>query len=188
MGQNLLIAALAILTAFCAFISVLSLIPVNTGVEIRDEIRISTSRLNAETDESGLYLVAFSGTLKNTTDQEITVEQLAVSAKATKTGTPILFTLESIVIPARTTVPVSGSMGASEIYDQAGEVTATIGGKAIYLRNPAQVDFGAALVPILLTLLAAFFLVRSCKIRFYMAQEDRADREADEKETQAEAQ
>lgn len=175
MGQNLLIAALAVLTAFCAFISILSLIPSNTDVEIREEFRVSTSRLNAVTDGDGLYLVEFSGALRNTTDREITVEKLTVSAKSAGAEEPIVFTKENVVIPERTTVTVSSTMGAKEIYNRVGEVTVTLNGETVSLRNPAQADLGIALVPIALTLISAFFLVRSCKIRYYMAQEDRAD-------------
>jgi len=180
MWQNLLIAALAVLTAFCAVISVLSLIPVDDVVEIREEIRVSTSRLNAANDANGLYLVEFSGALRNTTDREITVEKLTVTAKSTGAEAPIVFTVENVVIPERTTVTVSSSMGAKELYNRVGEVTATVNGETVSLRNPAQADLGIALVPIALTLISAFFLVRSCKIRFYMAQEDRADKAAEE--------
>ena len=187
MGQNLLIAALAVLTAFCAFISILSLLPANTGVEIREEFRVSTSRLNAVNDGDGLYLVEFNGALRNTTDREITVEKLTVSAKSTGAEVPIVFTKETVVIPARTTITVSASMGAKELYNRVGEVTVTLNGETVSLRNPAQTDLGIALVPIALTLIAAFFLVRSCKIRFYMAQEDRADEAAEARKECTEA-
>ena len=58
-----------------------------------------------------------------------------------------------------------------------GEITATVGGEETYLRNPAELELTAALIPLSCTLLSAFFLVRACKVRYYMWIEAKADRE-----------
>ncbi len=177
--QNLLIGGLGLLALFSLLITVLAVIPVNTGVEIREQIKVSTSRLNAATEANGLYIVEFSGALRNTTEKDITVERLVVPAKAMGKGEPILFEVKNIHIPAKSTVTVSSSTGATEYYERVGEITATVEGEERYLRNPAQLELTAALIPLACTLLFTFFLVRACKVRYYMAQEAAADREAE---------
>ena len=138
--QTLLIGVLGLLTLFSLLVTVLAVIPVNTKVEIREQIKVSTSRLNAASEANGLYIVEFSGALRNTTDQEIVVERLVVPAKASGKGEPILFEVTNIEIPPKSTVTVSSSIGATEYYERVGEITATVGGEETYLRNPAELE------------------------------------------------
>ena len=78
-----------------------------------------------------------------------------------------------------------GMTNANGAYEKVGEITATVNGERIFLRNPAHTSPTVALIPIAVTAVFAFFLVRSCKIRYYMMQEDRADAdEASDKQSE----
>ena len=63
MGQNLLIAVLAIATLFFALLLVLSLIPANTDVRIQREIEVSSFEVEASetSDSEWRYLVTAEG-------------------------------------------------------------------------------------------------------------------------------
>ena len=173
--QNLLIAALAVATALFALISVLALIPVETDVEIREEVRVSSSLADSE---SGIYLISIEGALRNTTGKTVVVEKFHVPVDGFDRKTEgQTVTVEGITIPPRGTVSVAASATGTENCTKVGEVTALVNGEECYLRNPAQIDLASALIPAAITALLVFFLVRACKVRYYMAQEDKADRE-----------
>ena len=179
MGQNLIIAALAILLLFSLLISVLAFVPANTDVEIREEIRVSSSRINAESDPTGAYIVEFSGALRNTTDEIVKIECLTVPADGSDRDVDaVLFKVENIVIAPRSTVTVSASAASAENCTKTGDVSILLGGEEFYLRNPAESNLTAALIPLLVSVIVAVFLIRAVKIRYYMAQEDKADAEA----------
>ncbi|MBR7098306.1 MAG: hypothetical protein IKC59_02735 [Clostridia bacterium] len=169
--QTALIVVFAICTLFSAFISVLACIPIATDVEIRETVKASASKLSAETDS--LYQIEVSGALKNTTDAPIAVERLEIVLQAGKNDPELLCVIENIEIPARATVTVAKSEFVSLPYDKIGGITATVNGESIYLRNPAQTSPTVALIPLALTAVFTFLLVRACKVRYYMYQEDR---------------
>ncbi len=177
MWQNLLIAVLAAATVFFALVSVLALIPVETDVEIREEIRVSSSLVDVD---GGIYLVVFEGALRNTTSKTLVVERLMVPVDGSNRQIDAkTFTVEGITIPPRGTVTVSASETSMENCTKVGEVEALVDGNSLYLRNPAQIDPVSALIPAVITALLVFFLVRACKVRYYMAQEDKVDLETD---------
>ncbi len=175
LGQNLLIAGLALLTLFFALLSVLAVLPAETDVEIHETVHVSSSPLSA--DKSPVYLISVSGVLRNTTNREITVERLTVPVdngsfvgKQTKE-----LMQEQIVIPAFGQISLSITGEGMVDYRYVREVTAVWDGEEHFLRNPAGTDLSAVILPVLLTVIAVFFLVRACKVRFYMAQEDRME-------------
>lgn len=172
LGQNLLIAGLALLTLFFALLSVLAVLPAETDVEIRETVHVSSSPLSA--DASSVYLVSVTGALRNTTNREITVERLTVPVengsfvgKQTRE-----LVQEGIVIPPFGQVSLSVTGEGLADYRYVGEVTAVWDGEEHFLRNPAEKELSSAILPVLLTVIAVFFLIRACKVRYYMAQED----------------
>ena len=88
MGQNLLIAVLAIATLFFALLLVLSLIPANTDVRIQREIEVSSFEVEASetSDSEWRYLVTAEGSLRNTTDQELIVERIVIPVSWSPAG------------------------------------------------------------------------------------------------------
>ena len=169
--QTALIVVFAICTLFSAFVSVLACLPTTTDVEIRETVKASASKLSADADS--IYQVEVSGALKNTTDAPIVVERFEIVLQAGKGDPDVLCVIENIEIPARATVTVAKSELVPAPYNKIGGISATVNGVSLYLRNPAQTSPTIALIPIALTAVFAFLLVRACKVRFYMYQEDR---------------
>ena len=177
LAQDLLIGVLAVLTLFFALLSVLALIPADTDVVISETVTVSSDRWTPLGDPDTRYHVTASGVLRNRTDKELTVEKLIIPVDNNGgLNDPLELTMENIVIKPRdvmpfTTVPAESDKNCEYI----GEITAIVNGEEIFLRNPADTDLSAVILPLLLTALAAFFLVWACKVRYYMAQEDRMD-------------
>lgn len=171
-GQNVLIAVLALVTLFFAVLTVMAMIPAETDVEISETITVSSSRLNALDEEVGAYVVEASGMLRNTTGNIITVSRLSIPADGFDSKqAPVILTAENIVIPPRSSVAVIASAAASENCHKTGEITALIDGDLVFLRNPADISAVSVLIPLFLALVAGFFCFRACQIRYYMAQE-----------------
>lgn len=178
LGQNILIACWAVLTVFFGLLSALALFPAETDVEIHETVRVTASRLNGETDVPPLYLLEASGTLRNTTAEAVTVDRLTIRiGDGEFSSDKIELKLDAVTVPAWAEVRISASEQSNVFCEYVGGITASVGGKEVYLRNPADTDLSAALVPVILTAVFAILLVRACKIRYYMAQEDRMDRE-----------
>ena len=171
--QTVKIAVFAVCTVFSLFISILACIPVSTDVEIREMIHVSAAPLGAESDTA--YQIEVSGAIKNTTGQALMVDRLEIPVKAD--GGESLIVIEQIEIPARTTVTVSKPVIADVAYDRVGEIKAEVNGETMTLRNPAEMSPTVALIPIAVTVIFAFLLVRSCKVRYYMMQEDQWNRD-----------
>jgi multidrug efflux pump subunit AcrA (membrane-fusion protein) len=170
--QTVLVAVFAVCTLFSAFISVLACIPVSTDVEIEETVKAYASRENAWEDT---YRIDVAGALKNTTEGDLTVERLEFILEADGVDEPVTVVAENVTIPARNTVTVSKSELANEKFDRVKEVVATVNGETLSLRNPAETSPTAALIPLAVTAVFAYLLVRACKVRYYMMQEDRAD-------------
>lgn len=168
--QTALIVVFAICALFSAFISVLACLPTTTDVEIRETVKASASKLSAGADS--VYQVEVSGALKNTTNAPIVVDRLEIVLQAGKNDSDVLCVIENIEIPARATVTVAKSELVTASYEKIDGITATFNGESLYLRNPAQTSPTLALIPLALTALFAFLLVRACKVRIYMYQED----------------
>lgn len=179
MGQNLLIAVLAIATLFFALLLVLSLIPANTDVRIQREIEVSSFEVEASetSDSEWRYLVTAEGSLRNTTDQELIVERIVipVSNDSFNNDKSMELQTENIVLPPMTEVDITVQGEGDADYRFVGEVTAVVNGQELFLRNPADTELAAILVPLMLTCVFAFFTVQACRRRYYMAQEDRME-------------
>ena len=160
MGQNLLIAVLAIATLFFALLLVLSLIPANTDVRIQREIEVSSFEVEASetSDSEWRYLVTAEGSLRNTTDQELIVERIVipVSNDSFNNGKSMELQTENIVLPPMTEVDITVQGEGDADYRFVGEVTAVVNGQELFLRNPADTELAAILVPLMLTCVFAF--------------------------------
>ena len=179
MGQNLLIAVLAIATLLFAMLLVLSVFPSDTDVRIKQKIEVSSFLLEMpETpDSEWLYRVTASGSLRNVTSQELVVDRLTIQVTSVSSGrgSEMELQTEPIVIPPRTEVDITVQGEGNANYQYVGEVTATVNGEALFLRNPADTDLAVILLPLMLTCIFAFFTVQACRRRYYMAKEDRME-------------
>ena len=172
--QTLLVVLFALCTLFSGFISVLACIPVSTDVEIRETVVASASAISAGADSA--YLVEVRGALKNTTGETLVVERLEIPVYADGRGNErATVVIENISISPRNTVTVSKVIETATVCENVGEIVATVGGEEILLRNPAQTNLTVSLIPIAVTAVFVYLLVRACKVRYYMYIEDRAD-------------
>ena len=172
--QTVLIAVFAICTLFSVFVSVLACIPVSTDVEIRETIEASASAVSAGADSA--YLVEVRGALKNNTGDTLVVERLEIPVYADgRGGETATVVIENISISPRNTVTVAKVIETATKCENVGEISATVAGEEIFLRNPAETNLTVSLIPIAVTVVFAYLLVRACKVRYYMYLEDRAE-------------
>ena len=169
--QWVLISVFGLCTLFSLVISILSMVPVNTSVEIREEIRVFSSAVNAS--ESTAYVVEVSGAIRNSTEKDLVVERLEVQTVTVggKAGPVVVF--ENVELPARATVTVARTVTSEDSCDRAGDIYATVAGETSYLRNPAAQEATASLVPLFFTLVFGYLLVYACKVYRYMLEEER---------------
>ena len=170
--QWILIAVFGVCTLFSLVISILSMVPVNTTVEIREEIRVFSSAVSAS--DNTAYVVEVSGAIRNSTERDLVVERLEVQTVTYggKSGPVVVF--ENVELPARATVTVARTVTSEIDCNGAGEIYATVAGERSYLRNPAVQEATASLVPLFFTLVFGYLLVYACRVYRYMLEEERA--------------
>ena len=171
--QTVWIVVFAICTAFSAFISVLACIPESNDVEIMEAFSASASKATASGSD---YRIDVVGALKNNTEDALTVDRLKIVLEEHPEGELLTVVVDSITIEPRNAVTVSKSRVADGAYGRIESISATVNGKTEMLRNSEERSLVAVLIPLAVTAVLAFLLVRSCKVRYYMMQEDRADR------------
>ena len=169
--QTVLVAVLAACTLFFGFIGVLACIPETAELEAVETVRASASKLMA--DEG--YRIDVVGRVKNTTEKTLVVDELKILLTDDSGETERVLTTEKLTILPKNTVDVAVSAETDVAFDTVKQVTGLVNGETITLKNAQDVSLATALIPLIVTAVFAFFLVRACKVRYYMMQEDRAD-------------
>ena len=169
--QTVLVAVLAACTLFFGFIGVLACIPETAELEAVETVRASASKLMA--DEG--YRIDVVGRVKNTTEKTLVVDGLEILLTDDSGETERVLTTEKLTILPKNTVDVAVSAETDVAFDTVKQVTGLVNGETITLKNAQDVSLATALIPLIVTAVFAFFLVRACKVRYYMMQEDRAD-------------
>ena len=169
--QTILVAVLAACTLFFGFIGVLACIPETAELEAVETVRASASKLMA--DEG--YRIDVVGRVKNTTEKTLVVDGLEILLTDDSGETERVLTTEKLTILPKNTVDVAVSAETDVAFDTVKQVTGLVNGETITLKNAQDVSLATALIPLIVTAVFAFFLVRACKVRYYMMQEDRAD-------------
>ena len=174
MLQTALVVALAACTLFFGFIGVLACIPETAELEAVEPISASASKLMA--DEG--YRIDVVGRVKNTTDKPLIVDCMEVLLTDAQEEKEMLLTTESLTILPKNMVDVDISVEADDAFQTVKQVNVVVNGDSFALKNTQDMSLATALIPLVLTAIFAFFLVRACKVLYYMVQEARAD-EAD---------
>lgn len=172
--QTALVVALAACTLFFGFIGVLACIPETAELEAVEPISASASKLMA--DEG--YRIDVVGRVKNTTDKPLIVDCMEVLLTDAQEEKEMLLTTESLTILPKNMVDVDISVEADDAFQTVKQVNVVVNGDSFALKNTQDMSLATALIPLVLTAIFAFFLVRACKVLYYMVQEARAD-EAD---------
>ena len=172
--QTALVVALAACTLFFGCIGVLACIPETAELEAVEPISASASKLMA--DEG--YRIDVVGRVKNTTDKPLIVDCMEVLLTDAQEEKEMLLTTESLTILPKNMVDVDISVEADDAFQTVKQVNVVVSGDSFALKNTQDMSLATALIPLVLTAIFAFFLVRACKVLYYMVQEARAD-EAD---------
>ncbi len=176
MVQNLIIVGLALLCLLFGLLTCLELIPTNpSGLEVQEEIRVSSSMLNYN-DKT--YVFELYGTIYNPTDATVNIQNLKVTVSDGDGHTETL-TLEGMLLPPRTKWEIGHRWEGTTVYDRVAQVTVVSEGGEDLIPNTesAVKGSGMALIYLALLLMTAGILVRRCKLRYYTYQEDRMAKE-----------
>lgn len=166
--QTLLVVLFAALALFGAFLTVLSLIPEADGLTVRETVTVTASRVNADGAE---WQLEARGRLRNTADKTIRVERITLTVKGSATAT--LELTEPFTLAPRADYDLILVGTAPHATEGRPEITATVDGDEVYLRNPAETPLAATLIPLALTVLFAILTLRAVKTRRYLAEEAR---------------
>lgn len=170
--QLILIGALCACTLFCLGVSVLSLIPVETPVEIRERITSSSALLSSE---DSAYAITVTGAIRNNLERDVTIERLEIPTETARGNEGPVVVIENVKIPAKGTVTVSKTVTSDRICDYVGKIHATVAGETSYLRNPAEQAATVYLIPLFLTLIFGYLAYRAICVYGYMRKEPEAE-------------
>lgn len=177
--QNLLILTMGLLSlALCLFL-ILELIPANlSGLEVSEVAHASSSLINKE---DGTYSSAVVGRIYNPTDKTVVPEGLTVTV-SNENGDLKEIAIQGQAIPPRTEWVYSQNWEGLIAYDRVVSVRVTVDGSSDLLPNSAATTQagGLVLVYAALLLMTVGIFIRSCKIRYYLYQEDRMAEQKDE--------
>ena len=171
--QTVWVVVLAVCTLFFGFISVMASIPEQTEVEAAELVRASAYK--EMVSDTG-YRIDVMGSLRNATQQPMVSAQVEILLTDEAGTVEKSLVLEDVTLMPKNPYEVSGSTVSEEKLDVVKEVKVTVNGESYVVRNHSVSSFSSALIAVAITAIFAFFLVRSCKVRYYMMVEDRADR------------
>ena len=172
--QTVLVAALAACTLFFGFIGALACVPETSELEAIEPIRASASKLMA--DEG--YRIDVVGKVKNTTEKSLIADRLEILLTDEQGEEELILETESLTILSKSIIDVAVSAESDKAFNTVKQVNVIVDGEELEMKNMRDVSPATALIPLMAAAIFAFFLVRACKVRYYMMQEDRAD-EAD---------
>ena len=170
--QNILILILALLCLGLLFLTVLDLIPANTsGLQLSEEVAVSSSRINANDEETHISVVR--GTFQNPTENTVEIERVQIVV-SNEEGDEKTVELDGVTLLPRTDREFSSTWTEDKAYDRILSITVTVDGAEDLVPNKvSNFSFGSfAILYLILLAIFAFLLVWACKVRYYMYQED----------------
>ena len=171
--QTVWVVVLAVCTLFFGFISVMASIPQQIEVEAVERVRASAYKeLVSDTG----YRIDVTGSLRNVIKQPMVGAQVEFLLTDEQGVTEKTMVVDAVTLMPNYTIEVSESMVSEEKLNVVKQVTVTVNGKSFVVGSQSESAFSSALIVMAVTAVFAFFLVRSCKVRYYMMVEDRADR------------
>lgn len=164
--QDALIFLFGVAALFSALLTVLSLIPEQKGLSVRETITVTASRVSVE---NATWQLEARGRLRNTSDNTISVERITLKVSGTHDVT--LELAEPFTLSPREDYDLR--LSATSVYATEGtpEVTAVVDGRSVYLRNPSNTPLLATVFPLALTVLFTVLSVRAVRVRLYLREE-----------------
>lgn len=170
--QNLIILSIGLVSLALCLLLVLELIPANlSGLEVSEVAHVSSALINKE---DGTYSCAVVGRIYNPTDETVAAEELRITVSNEDEELKEIV-IKGQVIPPRTEWVYSQNWEGLISYDRVVSIYVSVDGETDQLPNrvsQAQAG-GLAILYTALLLMMIGMLIRSCKVRYYMHQEDR---------------
>ncbi|MBQ2734837.1 MAG: hypothetical protein IJF33_03300 [Clostridia bacterium] len=167
--QTAKIVVLAVLAIALLLLTALELLPTAvSNLKIGKKFQVSSAWIDVSRDVYSSHLV---GEFVNDTNETIVVDALAVTVSDGKVTKKI--ELDGFALPPRTDIEISETWTGIYDYDRITRIDVTVNGKEDVLVNTDSTlsISGIAIVYLLLLLVDLLLLVRACKIRYYIWQE-----------------
>ena len=167
--QTLKIIVLAILAAALLLLTALELQPAAVSdLKLQKKFQISSALIDVGRD---VYATNLVGEFVNETNETIVVDALTVTVSNGKVTKRIEF--EGFTLLPRTDIELSQTWTGIHDFDRITRIDVTVNGKEDVLVNTDSTlsISGIAIVYLLLLLVDLLLLVRACKIRYYIWQE-----------------
>lgn len=167
--QTALIAVLAVLAVALLLLTALELRPASVSdLKLQKPFAVSSSLIDVS---ASIYASSLEGTFVNETDEAITVDALTVTVSSGRLTRKIEF--DGFTLAPRSNLELSEAWTGLHNFDRITRIDVTVNGEPDVLVNTdsALSVSGIAILYLLLLLVDVFFLVRACKIRYYIWQE-----------------
>lgn len=167
--QNLKIVLLGVLVLLLAVLTVLELFTAGMSeVGVDEPVRTSSSLINVG---QGRYTSTVSGRLVNRGDDTVRIELVTVTVSDGKESRKI--EIEGFVLPPHFERDIFAEWQGTKDYHTVTRVAVTVNGVEDVIPNTEETMpvSGIAILYFALLVLSALFLVRACKIRYYIYQE-----------------
>ena len=142
---------------------------------VGSSLLVSSSSLSAEQEAAKTYLTEVTGTLTNKSDSEtLTVESLQLLVSDGTHTRQVTVNDEPILLPPRVHRDFSTSFEGEIPFDRFESITAVINGESVSIQSGGESGLGGAVLfyAALLTV-SALLLIRACRIRYYLWQQQK---------------
>ena len=172
--QNLKITLLALLTAVLLFLTVWQALPQKeSGLLAKESFTASSTLISVSSKQ---YSTQVSGAIGNETEQTVKISSLKLTVGDGKAEKEII--MDGFLLPTHATKQVFYTEEGTEEWSSVKKVVAVVNGEELLIKDPSASSSlgGFFWISAILTLAAGFFLVQSCMVRYYMAQEDAVEK------------
>lgn len=172
--QNLKIATLALLTAVLLLLTVWQALPQKeSGLLAKESFSVSSTLISVSSKQ---YSTQVSGAVANETEQTVKISSLKLTVSDGKAEKEI--SLDGFILPAHAEKYVFYTEEGTEEWIAVKKAVAVVDGEELLIKDPSASSSlgGFFWISAILTLTSGFFLVQSCMVRYYMAQEDAVEK------------
>ncbi len=170
------IVLFAFLTLCLAALLILELLPKGTeGLSVKSPLAASSSSLSPYGEPVKVYRTQIIGSVTNSSEQVFEVSSVQVTVSNGYVEKNVEYT-EAFTLPPRHDRDIVFDFEGDADYDRVIAVTAVVNGERVEIKNTAErfsvggaaIFFGILLIP------CVCLLIRACKVRYYIRQEERA--------------
>lgn len=170
------IVVFALLTLGLAVLLILELLPKGAeDIGVKSPLTASSSSLSPYGEPVKEYRTQIIGSLTNSSEQVLEVSSVQVTVSNGRVKKSVEYT-EAFTLPPRYERDIMIDFKGDADYDRVTEVSAVVNGERVVIENStnrvslggAAIFFGILLIP------CVCLLIRACKLRYYISQEEHA--------------